>query len=85
MPRAMAVSKTFNRRFTRKTMGFSRKLQNHADSIALFVAHFNFCHVHSALTVKHPETGVKTKQTPAMAQGIADHRMTMAEILTANP
>ncbi len=63
----------FNRRFTRKTMGFSRKLQNHIWAVALFVASFNFCHKHSGIG----------GNTPAMAQGIATHAFTMAEILTA--
>ncbi len=63
----------FNRRFTRKTMGFSRKLQNHIWAVALFVASFNFCHKHSGIG----------GSTPAMAQGIATKAFTMAEILTA--
>lgn len=37
----------FNRRFTRLTLGYSKKLANLKHSVALFIAHFNFCRVHS--------------------------------------
>ena len=62
----------FNRRFTRLTMGFSRKLENLKHSIALSVAHWNFCWRHNT-----------TKQTPAQASGLADHVWTVEELLTA--
>jgi len=61
----------FNRRFTRLTLGYSKKLQNLKYAVALFVAHFNFCRVHSA-----------HKQTPAMAAGLTDHVWTIEELLT---
>ena len=51
-------------------MGFSKILENHKHSIALLIAHFNFCRVHSA-----------HGKTPAMAAGIADHEWTVAEIV----
>jgi len=62
----------FNRRFTRKTLGFSKKLQNHKHSVALQAAHFNFCRKHSA-----------HGQTPAMAAGLTDHVWAVEELLTA--
>jgi hypothetical protein len=34
------------RRFTRLTNGFFKKLENHAASVALHFAHYNFCRVH---------------------------------------
>lgn len=60
----------FNRRFTRLTLGYSKKLENLKHSIALLIAHFNFCRVHSA-----------HGQTPAMAAGLADHVRTIEELL----
>jgi len=45
-----------NRRFTRLTNGFSKKLENHAYSVALYVMYYNFCKIHTTLRV-----------TPAMA------------------
>src|SRR5258705_11593092 len=49
------------RRFTRLTNGFSKKLDNHVAAVALFVAHHNLCRVHEGL-----------KTTPAKAIGVAD-------------
>ncbi len=61
-----------SRRFTRLTNGFSKKLENHAAAIALFVAHYNFCRVHEAL-----------RTTPAMALGVADHVWSVSELVQA--
>jgi hypothetical protein len=62
----------FNRRFARLTLGFSKKLDYLKHSVALSVAHFNFCRVHASLK----------GQTPAMAAGLADHVWSIAELLT---
>src|SRR5579862_6000284 len=50
------------RRFTRLTNAFSRKLENHMASVALYFMYYNFGRVHQTLRV-----------TPAMAAGVADH------------
>jgi hypothetical protein len=50
------------RRFTRLTNGFSKKLRNHKAAVAPYVAHYNLCRVHETLRI-----------TPAMALGITDH------------
>ena len=60
----------FNRRFTRLTLGYSKKLANLKHSVALLVAYFNFCRVHSA-----------HKMTPAQACGLTDHQWTIQELL----
>jgi transposase-like protein/IS1 family transposase len=70
MERANLSVRLFNRRFTRKTLGYSKCLRNHRLAVALQIAHFNFCRVHSA-----------HKMTPAMAAGLADHVWTVAELL----
>jgi transposase-like protein/IS1 family transposase len=62
----------FNRRFTRLTLGFSKKLDYLKHSVALSVAHFNFCRVHASLK----------GQTPAMAAGLSNHIWSIAELLT---
>lgn len=49
------------RRFTRKSNGFSKKLENHAHSVALHFMHYNFVRIHKTLRV-----------TPAMAAGVTD-------------
>jgi IS1 family transposase len=58
------------RRFTRLTNSFSKKLENHIAAVGLFVAHFNLCRVHEALRI-----------TPAMAMGITDHIWTIGELV----
>lgn len=61
-----------SRRFTRLTNAFSKKLENHAAAVALYVAHYNLCRVHEALRI-----------TPAMAIGVTDHIWTIGELVDA--
>ena len=67
------------RRFTRLTNGFSKKVENLTHAVSLHYMHYNFSRVHQSLTIKH-EDGTRTKQTPAMAAGVADHVWTLREI-----
>ncbi len=60
------------RRFTRLTNGFSKKLRNHRAAVALYVAHYNLCRVHETIRV-----------TPAMQLGVADHIWTIGELIEA--
>ena len=60
------------RRFTRLTLGFSKKLLNLKAAVSLHFAYYNFCRVHSSLRV-----------TPAMEAGLTDHIWTIAELLSA--
>ena len=39
------------RRFTRLTNGFSKKLDNHVAAVALYVAHYNLCQQRASLKV----------------------------------
>jgi len=63
-----------NRRFTRLTNAFSKKVDNHRHMIALFFLYYNFCRVHSSLRV-----------TPAMEAGITDHVWTLDEMCDLLP
>jgi hypothetical protein len=56
------------RRFTRLTNAFSKKLENHALSVALHYFNYNFCRIH------------KTRVTPAMAAGVTDRAMDMSDL-----
>ena len=58
-----------NRRFTRLTNAFSKKLQNHIHSLALFHMHYNFVRVHQTLRV-----------TPAMESGLSSHVWSIQEV-----
>jgi IS1 family transposase len=61
-----------SRRFTRLTNGFSKKIENHAAAVSLYVAHYNLCRVHETIRV-----------TPAMALGLTDHPWSIAELIDA--
>ena len=65
-------ARTFTRRLTRCTIGYSKKVENLRHAIAMFVCHFNYCRVHSA-----------HKKTPAQAAGLTDRVWAVAELLTA--
>jgi hypothetical protein len=67
-----------SRRFTRLTNAFSKKLENHAAAVSLYVAHYNLCRVHEALT-----PSAKNQTTPAMALGLAAHPWSIGELLDA--
>jgi IS1 family transposase len=60
-----------DRRFTRLTNAFSKKLENHALSVALHYMHYNFCRIHKTLRI-----------TPAMAAGVTDHVWNIADIVS---
>jgi len=60
----------FNRRFTRLTLGYSKKFEYLIHSINLFVFHYNFIKQHSAYD-----------QTPAMAADLVNHPFAIKEFL----
>jgi len=60
------------RRFTRLTNGFSKKLDNHAAAVSLYVAHYNLCRFHETI-----------RSTPAEALGLTDHAWSIGELLDA--
>jgi IS1 family transposase len=59
-----------NRRFTRLTNAFSKKIEHHEFMLALFFMHYNFCRIHASLRV-----------TPAMEAGVTDHVWEMEEVI----
>jgi len=62
------------RRFTRLTNGFSKKVENHAHSVALHYMFYNFCRVHQTL-----------RCTPAQEAGLTDHVWNVEELCTLLP
>jgi IS1 family transposase len=58
------------RRFTRLTNAFSKKVENHALSVALHYMNYNFCRIHKTLRV-----------TPAMAAGVTDRLLGIGDIV----
>ena len=61
-----------SRRFTRLTNGFSKKAENHAAAVSLYVAHYNFCRYHETI-----------RSTPAEALRLTDHAWSIGELLEA--
>jgi hypothetical protein len=57
------------RRLTRLINAFSKKVENHAHSVALHAMHYSFCRIHKSLRV-----------TPAMTAGVSDHVWSLEEI-----
>ena len=57
------------RRFTRLTNAFSKKVENHAYAIALHFVYYNFCKIHTSLSV-----------TPAMQAGLTKSVMKIQDI-----
>src|SRR5260370_5197280 len=66
------------RRFTRLTNAFSKKLENHAAAVSLYVAHYNWARPHESLT-----PNARQQTTPAMALGITGHVWSIGELLDA--
>jgi hypothetical protein len=58
------------RRYTRLTNAFSKKLENHAHAVALFLVYYNFCKLHKA-----------HRLTPAMAAGVTDRLWEVKDIV----
>jgi IS1 family transposase len=50
-----------NRRFTRLTNAFSKKVENQLHMLSLYFVHYNFCRMHKSL-----------RMSPAMAAGVSD-------------
>lgn len=68
------------RRYTRRTNGFSKRVDNHRHALALFLFHYNFMRIHQTLKV-----------TPAMEAGIQgvvwdwDDLLALIDESTASP
>lgn len=60
------------RRFTRLTNAFSKKVENHAHSVALFAMYYNFVRIHKTL-----------KMTPAMAAKVTSRLWEIGDIVDA--
>ncbi len=58
------------RRFTRLTNGFSKKIENHVATLAIFYMHYNFVRIHQTLRV-----------TPAMAAGVSDRLWSIEDLV----
>lgn len=71
---ALQPSRMGIRRFTRLANAFSKKVENHAASVAIWFMYYNFVRVHSTLRV-----------TPVMEAGISDHVWSIEELCCLLP
>lgn len=60
-----------NRRMTRLTNAFSKKIENYAHAMALHFLYYNFVHIHQTLKV-----------SPAMAAGVTNRLWEMRDVIT---
>ena len=58
------------KRFARLSNGFSRKLENHAATVALYFMYYNFARIHQTL-----------RTTPAQAAGVTDKLWEIEDIV----
>ena len=58
------------RRFTRLTNAFSKKIENHVATLAIFYMHYNFVRIHQTLRV-----------SPAMATGVSDRLWAVEDLV----
>jgi len=58
------------RRFARLTNSFSKKVENHAHSVALFAMYYNFVRIHKTL-----------RTTPAMAAKVTERLWEIGDIV----
>jgi IS1 family transposase len=69
--RANLTLRMGSRRFTRLTNAFSKKIENHAHSVAIHTMHYNFVRIHQTL-----------RCTPAMAAGVSTTLWELADMVT---
>jgi len=74
--------RTNNRRTTRKTLGFSKKLSMHEAQIWLSRGYYHFVRPHSSLRVRSDDGTHWISRTPAMAAKVTNHIWSMKELLT---
>ena len=68
--RANLTLRMGSRRFTRLTNAFSKKVENHAHSVAIHTMHYNFVRIHQTL-----------RCTPAMAAGVTKQMWELADMV----
>lgn len=66
--------RTLMKRFTRLSLGFSKKLENLEAAVAIFLAYYNFC-----WKTRNAEEG-RTRLPAAMAAGVSDTLMNFEQL-----
>ena len=74
----------FNKRFTRKSNAFSKKLRNHERALALTIIYYNYCWLPYPQTRICRETGEvlqEKRAIPAMEMGLTDRVWEISDLL----
>lgn len=81
------TSRMFNARQNRKTLAFSKNLENHRAAAILEDGYYNLIKFHKSLRLPVEDiSGRKWQQrTPMMAAGLTDHAWSVKELLTTIP
>jgi IS1 family transposase len=70
-----------NNRVSRRTIGFSKKVECLISRMMLYCTHFNFCREHSGLAYED-ERGIKCKNTPAREAKITESKWKLRDLMT---
>jgi hypothetical protein len=70
-----------NNRISRKTIGFSKKIEKLDAQMSLYFSNYNFCRAHRSLR-HHNEDGVIEVNCPAKEYGLINHNWSLRELLT---
>lgn len=70
--------RTFIKRFSRLTVGFSKKFENLAAAVALHVAYYDFC-----WRLRKPGKSGELTPTPAMNAGLTDRLWSLEDLYEA--
>ena len=73
--------RTLMKRFTRLSLGFSKKLENLAAAVAMFVCYYNW--VWRTRYPDHSGQAGRLRPTPAMMAGVTDRRWSFPELFDA--
>jgi len=75
-----------NRRLTRKTIAFSKKIEGLQDQLSLYQGYYNFVRTHRGLkrrlSAGHPAMQKWQRRTPALAAKLTDHVWSLKEFMT---
>jgi IS1 family transposase len=75
-----------NRRLTRKTLGFSKKVDGLWNQLFLHQGYFNFIRPHRGLRLRgsnpNPSQKKWVRRTPALAAGLTDHVWSLKEFMS---
>ncbi len=74
MERQNLTMRMHMRRLTRLTNAFSKKVENFRAAVALHFAYYNFVRMHSTI-----------RATPAMAAGLSNSALTVADLIHLAP